>query len=259
MVVKRFLNAFDIHFGFSREGGHKKPVHNPRALNALLKFTSDFKPDYFTLGGDQLDLRVISHWTKKSKLAMEGLRLRDDFHGFRREVLDPLEDMLPNAKKRVHKGNHEDWMDEFIDQNPALEGIMDIDTNVGYTLGGWEMYDQGKASKLGKLLVVHGDHISGGVHCAKAAVEMYEHSVRFGHFHSYQAHTKISPLDATQCKTGVLVPCLCSREASYGKGAPNRWLTGFNVGYLFPDGTFSDTVVIMVNNRFHWNGQTYAG
>jgi hypothetical protein len=88
---------------------------------------------------------------------------------------------------------------------------------------------------------------------------MYESSVRFGHFHTFQAFTKTAALDASQCKTGMAVPCLCSRIASYGKGAPNKWLTGFNVGYLFPDGTFTDTVIIMINNRFAWNGKVYGG
>lgn len=259
MTCKRFVNLFDIHYGFERSGGHKNPVHNPRALAAVLKFVSDFKPDYLTLGGDQLDLRVISHWTKKSKLSMEGLRLRDDFKGFRSEFLEPLTKMLPHgASKRVHVGNHECWMDDFLDENPALEGLLDIDTHVGYTDLGWTNYAQGKASRIGKLHIVHGDHIRGS-NIAQNAVQMYEHSVRFGHFHTYQAYTKMSALDVTHVKTGVAVPCLCGRVASYRKGAPNRWMAGFNVGYVFPDGTFTDTVIIMINNRFAWNGQVYAG
>jgi hypothetical protein len=191
---------------------------------------------------------------------MEGLRLQDDYRDFRTEFLGPLESLLPaHCAKRVHKGNHEDWVDQYIDENPALSGIMDIDENVGYTANGWKMFKQGEASRIGKLYIVHGDNISGGVHVAKSAVEMYERNIRFGHFHTHQTFTKTAALDVSQCKTGVAVPCLCTREASYGKGAPNRWLTGFNVGYLFPDGTFTDTVIVMVNNKFHWNGLTYAG
>ena len=255
---KKFVNLFDIHYGFKREGGHKKPVHNVRALDATLKFISDFQPDYLTLGGDQLDLSVISHWNKRSKLNMEGLRLRDDYQGFRRDFLDPLERLIPNAKKTVLKGNHEDWADQFLDENPALEGLLEIDSNVGYTANGWTMIEQGKAARIGKLYIVHGDHIRGQL-IAKNALMMYEQNVRFGHFHTYEAFTKVSALDEKHCKSAVAVPCLCSREASYGKGAPNRWLTGFNVGYMYPDGTFTDTVIIMINNRFHWNGITYAG
>lgn len=258
--VKRFLSLFDIHYGFARAGGHKKPVHNRKALEAILKFASDFQPDIVTLGGDQLDLRSISHWTKKSKLSMEGLRLQDDFHGFRKEFLDPLEALLPaHCSKRVHKGNHEDWVDQFLDENPALSGLLDIDQNVGYTSHGWRLYKQGEASKIGKLYIVHGDNIPGSTNIAKAAVEMYERNIRFGHFHTFSTFTKTAALDVTQCKTGMAVPCLCTRDASYGKGAPNRWLTGFHVGYSFPDGSFNDTVIVLTNNRFHWNGTTYAG
>jgi hypothetical protein len=259
MSVKKFLSWFDIHYGFDRRGGHKYPSHNPKALAAVLKFADDFKPDYMTLGGDQLDLRVISHWTKKSKLSMEGLRLRDDFVGFKTEVLDPLNRVLPEkCSKRVHVGNHEAWVHQFLDENPALEGLLDVDTHVGYTASGWTTYQQGQASRIGKLHIVHGDHVR-GTNIAKNALDMYEESVRFGHFHTYAAYTKQSALNVTHVKTGVAVPCLCSRVASYGKGAPNRWMTGFNLGYVFPDGTFTDTVVILINNRFAWNGRVYGG
>lgn len=260
MTCKKFAFITDIHWGYQRTNSrHKVPVHNPRALEAVLKFISDFQPDYLTLGGDQLDLRVISHWTKKSKLSMEGLRLHDDFVSFRHKFLEPLTQSLPtHCVKRVHKGNHEDWLDQFLDENPALEGLLSIDQHIGYSALGWENIGQGKASKIGKLHFVHGEHIT-GTNVAKMAVEMYEASVRFGHFHTYQAYTKTSVLDATQCKTGIAVPSLCSRAASYGKGAPNRWLTGFNAGYVFPDGTYTDTVIVMVQNRFAWNGTVYAG
>lgn len=252
---------FDVHYGKERLGSrHYRPIHNMKAIEPIFRFMEDFKPNAFVFGGDQLDLGEISHWNKSRRLSMEGLRLIDSLQGFRREILDPVDKLLPlDAVKRYHLGNHEDWLLDLIEENPALDGLLDLDQQLGLSARGWRVEPLGKVSKLGKVFFAHGDQIKGGEHVAKAAVTHFQRSIRFGHHHTYQVFTNTSALDARDTHTGVAVPCLCRRDLKYGEGKPNRWVNGFLWGTIYSDGSFTDQVTVIVDGKFYANGKTYQG
>jgi len=157
-----------------------------------------------------------------------------------------------------HTGNHEAWLGQLTDEIPGLDGLLDL-KNLLTLSNKWGVIPQGGITRLGKLHFLHGDQISGGANPAKWAVETYEKSVRFGHFHTYAAHTKIAALTDTG-HTSIAVPCLCKRDPNYGGGSPNRWVNGFLYGYVDEKtGHYTDSVVTMVNGRFVANGKRYGG
>lgn len=257
-MTKRFLAFFDLHYG--RERRHRKllELHDPRALNAMLAFAGDFRPDTIILGGDILDCGAVSHWAQGKPRKTEGLRLRADMEAARREVIGPLQ--ATGAKHLVyHIGNHEAWIDQLIDQHPGIEGLLELTDGLGLKLPQWRVREQGEISRIGKLHFLHGDQIKSSLHPAKWAVEAYERNVRFGHFHRAQLHSKHSALDAKDVRTGMAVPGLCRRDVMYGRGAPNQWSKGFLWGYVFDDGSFNDYLTLVVNNRFAANGKVYKG
>lgn len=229
-----------------------------KSIAPIFRFMEDFKPNAFVFGGDQHDLGEISHWNKSKRLSMEGLRLADTLRGFRAEILDPVEKLLPaTAIKRYHLGNHEDWLQDLIEENPALDGLLDLDDQLGLTRRRWDVLPLDQVSKLGKLFFAHGQQIKGGEYVAKAGVTQYERSIRFGHYHTYQVYTKTSALDARDVHTGIAVPCLCRRDLKYGEGKPNRWVNGFLWGTIFKDGSFTDQVTIITDGQFNALGKTY--
>jgi hypothetical protein len=249
---------FDAHYGFERlSTRHYKPIHNMKAIEPIFRFMEDFKPNAFVFGGDQLDLGEVSHWNRAKRLSMEGLRLSETIEGFRRDIQDEVEKrMAPKSTLLWHEGNHENWLMDLVDENPALDGLLNLQQLLG--LGDrWRFVPQGKTSRLGKLYFAHGDQIKGGEHIAKAGVLHWEKSIRFGHHHTYQVFTKTSALDARDTHTGVSVPCLCRRDLKYGEGKPNRWVNGFLWGTIYPDGSFTDQVTIIVDGKFYANGKTY--
>jgi len=144
-----------------------------------------------------------------------------------------------------------------LEENPALDGCINLGELLALGQRGWRIIPLEHPSKLGKLNFVHGHQVKGGEHVAKAAVTHFERSIRFGHHHTYQVYTKTSALDARDVHTGIAVPCLCRRDLKYGEGKPNRWVNGFLWGTVFPDGSFSDQVTIIVDGRFSANGKTY--
>lgn len=258
-MVRRFAALFDAHVGFESKGGHKKPLHDPRALDVAMQFLEDFKPHDVILGGDILDCGAISHHNKGKARKTEGFRLLSDAKECRRLVIDPIEKLVPRGGTLVYlTGNHEDWIEDLLDEQPALEGMVNIQDLLG--LGDkWQVVEQGRGVTYNKLYFCHGDTVKGGEHVAKNAVISYERNIRFGHHHTYQVYTKTSPVDAEVAKTGVAVPCLCSKDVGYMERIPNKWVQGFEWGYIEEGGAFEDHIAVIIRGRTVVSGHVYEG
>jgi metallophosphoesterase superfamily enzyme len=255
--MEKFVALFDAHWGYERDSQrHKVPLHDEKALSVAVQFIKDFKPDHVVLGGDILDCGSVSHHRKGVAGQVEGLRLLAEAKECHAQVIAPIEALKPKSLTYI-VGNHEDWLSDVVDEMPSLEGIVDIGALL--KLDKWKVVPQGGAHKLGKLTFIHGDQIKGGANPANYAVTAYERNVRFGHFHTYQVATKTTPVDANG-HTGVAVPCLSKKGHRYGQGAPNKWMQGFNWGYIGgPDGCFNDYVTVIVNGKATINGKLYRG
>jgi hypothetical protein len=256
--LEKFVALFDLHYGYEINGSrHKVALHDEKALSVAMQFIKDFKPDHVVLGGDMLDCGSLSHHRLGNTGQLEGLRILAEAKELRAKVLDPLEKQVKGSLI-YHIGNHEAWLEQLVDKTPSLDGIINAEALLG--LGDrWDLVEQGGVSKLGKLKFVHGDNISGGQHHANSAVNNYEANIRFGHFHTFQAAAKTTPVEANG-HTGVSVPCLCKKAHQYGKGQPNKWMQGFLWGYIGgPGGSFNDYVTVIVNGTATIMGKTYKG
>jgi hypothetical protein len=256
MAEKSYVALFDIHYGWERKAGKKVPLHNPRILDAVGLFIEDFKPDVIIYGGDTIDCGAISHHNRKRNFSIEGLRLADDAQGAS-TVLRDYRLAAGNPLEVVIEGNHEDWLNDLIEDYPGLAGMFGLRDLLKLSDDA-VIVPQGEVFRFGKLVFLHGDQIRSSLYPARWAVDAYGKSVRFGHFHTYQTFTKVSALDG-DCRTGVAVPCLCTRGPGYGKGAPNRSINGFNYGYLEGAGNYYDITPIITNHKFVAEGVEYSG
>lgn len=255
--MEKFIALYDLHWGYERRNGHKVALHDEKALNATLKFLSDFKPDHVILGGDILDCGAVSHYNHGKPGAVEGLRLLSDAKDLREKLIKPIQSLKTKSLTYII-GNHEDWLNDLVDQVPALEGIVDVRSILDLNKK-WLVVPNGGAHKLGKLVFVHGDQIKGGESAAKNATLAYEANVRMGHYHTFQVYTKTSAIQANG-HTGMCVPCLCKKDPKYGGGAPNKWMQGFLWGYVGgPENSFNDYVSVIVNGNVTVNGKFYTG
>lgn len=266
--MERFIAIYDTHIGNEHRGSGRglSPLHDARAIRAVTKFAEDFKPHHLVLGGDILDCGAVSHHNKGKARKIEGMRLQADSRLARELVIEPLVGSLTRphrgeSRKLWIPGNHEDWIEDLIDREPALEGLVTIEKLLG--LGrGWELTEYGRSAALtSKLHFIHGDQIRGGENAAKTAVVQYGLSgcIRFGHYHTAQTFTKTSPVEDELPVDGKSVPCLCTKDPKYNEGAPNKWAQGFLFGYINGDGTFNDYVAIIINGKFIANGKEFRG
>lgn len=259
---KKFIFSPDKHWGYLSKNGRQEPIHDRAAINALLAFAGDFKPDVWIEGGDSLDLSGIAHWNKTKPLNIENLDIERDMEEYAAAVLDPIDSIMKGrGQKDWMEGNHEAWLQDVKQDFPSLRSSPSLNIKKALSLPerGWAFHEQGSTINLGKLLFAHGDTISGGEHMAKAGVIQYEANVRFGHHHTHQVYTKHSPVASKFAKTGAAVGCLCHRNPHYNKKKPNKWVTGFNYGYVFKDGTYTDYFPVIIQGKFVANGRVYRG
>lgn len=262
----RFVALFDCHFGLERHQkrgrSYIQPTHNLAAIKAAVKFAEDFRPQALILGGDQLNCGPVSHWHHDKPRLTGDFKLKDEMDLLDKHVLQPFDRILgKNGIKIWHDGNHEAWIQSFIDENPGVEGLIEPVNYLQLRERGYDIYSQGEVSRLGKLYFVHGDVVltRGTVRLAQRLVMAYRKNIRAGHAHQYDAATEETPIDTQDFHTGVIVPSLSNRAPSYLKNAPNKYMHGFLFGTVWPDGTFNDHVMVINKNKCTWGGKIYDG
>jgi len=236
----------DIHY----------PEHSKVSLDLVKKFIKDVQPDEIVYQGDNMDMGVISHWNKDKKRVVELKRLQQDYDGFIKDVLDPIEKLVNKRTKFVWlNGNHEDWVNQYLDKNPEMEGMIEPEVCLSLEKRNYTIVPYNNVYKLGKLNIIHGYYHS-KYHAAKT-LDVFEESICYGHMHSPQMHSKVKPMDSSDFHASYGLPCLCELAPDYMHSRPNSWINGFGVVYMDTDGSFNLYPIIIIDNKFIFNGKQY--
>lgn len=252
--TKTWVAFYDVHY----------PKIDEPTKNALLDFLSKNKVDGFTFGGDQLDFECISHHTKGKALYRPPKAYVKDIEGFDKNVLKPIEKLLrPETEKIWHIGNHERFEKDFVEEHPELEDLIDHTRILNLEARGWNIVPLGHSSRIGKLVVCHGEILTGignqaGAFPSKKAVEMYGASVLAGHTHAPQSYTKVSPVEHVQKWMGTIAPIGGRTNPGYLRNRPTSWLNGFVIIEVMEGGNFNLYPVIVTKGQFSYGGKVYG-
>jgi predicted MPP superfamily phosphohydrolase len=247
--------VFDLHYPL---------VHKP-TVECLMEYVEETQPDVFIFGGDQFHFDCISHHTKHTPIFRTRRAYKNDIEGFDRDILSRLEELLPAECKKVWIiGNHEDWEQDLINEQPELEDAIGHVKLLNLDGRGWTVIPLGHAFKLGKLYVVHGEVLSGvgnqaGMYPSRKAVELYAGSVLAGHTHAPQSFTKVSPVEHTNKWQGHISPIAGAVNPEYLRNRPTAWLNGFNRIEVLPSGQFNYYPMIVMNGKLAFGGKVYGG
>jgi hypothetical protein len=107
----------------------------------------------------------------------------------------------------------------------------------------------GDSYRLGKVHFIHGENYGGDTFAKKTAIACHR-NVRVWHNHTNQSYASFSPLDSKDIMEVKGIGCLCKKNPEYMIGHPNRWINSFLEGYVFPDGSYNDYTVNVINGRF---------
>lgn len=244
-TIKRGVALFDIHY----------PEHSKECMNIVFDFLADFMPDYLVLPGDQMDFNCISHHNKGKFRLIENARLKNDYKGFQKDILDRLIEIVPKkCKKWFMIGNHEYWVERLVDDNPQLEGLVELENNLN--LKDWKIIPFNKALTIGEANFIH------GIYCnkyhAEKNVRIYNKHIFSGHIHTGQIFTVISPINSLP-RQGVSVGCLCNQNMAYMHNKPSAWMHQFMYWYELADGTFRYYIVSILNGIAIINNKVYDG
>ena len=215
------------------------------------RFVREVKPDILILLGDYMDFGCISHWNKTKPRLTEQKRYLSDCDWGRGR----LEKLRPHARRTVYlKGNHEDWLYQFIDENPVLEGKMSLGKDLGLDEMGIEAVRLNAVLSVGSLNFAHGWYVN-EYHAAKHLRVMGDH-IFYVHTHNHQVHTAPVRPERTP-HTAMSLGCLCSRNPGYLKNKPSNWINGLGVFEVRGDGSFNPYFVPIINNACTYGGETW--
>ena len=241
-------------------------IHHPEyshpAFAAVLKFirANKKKINRVVLLGDNMDCNNISRHTKgKPRLRMRG-GLTKDFARFRRDIILPIEnEIAPGTEKWCFLGNHEDWIEQWLDENPEFEGLVSFDKCAGLSKNGWQIIPQGEHRCVGKAYLIHGDQVGSSQNVAKKLVEAFCATAVMGHVHTASSFTKVSQVKAKDKWIGITLPTMGTVAPKYAKGRPNSFTNGFGIIEEWPNGYVNIYVPIIIEGQFSFGGEIYGG
>ena len=253
-MSETFVACYDLHY----------PKVNLGSWRAMLDFMSRNTVHGFVFGGDQFDNQCISHHTRGRPLLRDKGGFRRDTAGFEANIMGPLDKLLGKAKSKVWiVGNHDFWERELVEQQPELDGVTDRVELLRLKGRGWQVVENGRSWRHGKLTFIHGDQLTGfgnqvSSYHAKKAVEGYCGNVLYGHVHSPQMFTKVLPSNRLQKWAAWCSPITGNTNPAYLRNRPTSWLNGFTIIEFSGEGDFNCYPVITTNGVFRYGGTTYG-
>jgi hypothetical protein len=238
------------------------PEHDERSVDAVLEYAATQRWDGMLQIGDFLDFAFCSRWTVDNARKVEGSRFLKEYE-YGNLILDKIQNAVrkknPDAKMVVLEGNHDARVEAVVDKTPALEGLIEFESNLKFEERNalyWRYWSHRKPIVIGKAYFIHGEYL--GTHHAKKTAESYGRSVFYGHTHTLQAYTKTTLAeDSVQAWS---IGTLSRFDLDYMGKRPSSWQQGFAEFFFRPDGSFNHYFTNIFDHTFTAsNGKTYQG
>tara|TARA_Y100001938_G_C8100942_1_gene441685 strand:+ start:3728 stop:4480 length:753 start_codon:yes stop_codon:yes gene_type:complete len=221
--LKKYIVTPDKHF----------PFHDKQSIALLCKAIEVIKPDGYIDLGDTGEWNSFSKWKWKNKP-------KPHLEYYLPEIITDVEDVnngmdvidkaLDNAKveeRHFCQGNHEIWMDYFVEAHPYLPQYACKEA-LKLEERGYKFHRAGDLLTINNLSFYHG-HNYGGMHHANAHCKNYKRSVIYGHMHDIQV---FSDKAADGKIAGYSIGCLkdMKRESNeFVGGRPLNWGQAFAI------------------------------
>ena len=240
------------------------PLADLPAIKVLCKTIEIVKPDIYIDLGDVGEWHGCSHWQWKKKkrppieyqLPFIDQDIKDVNSGI--DIIDESLDKVNCKDKYMIEGNHDDWMNRFVEENPYLgqyrfkECVRLKDR--GYTY----VPIIGDYLKIGKLNFYHGHHF-GGMHHTRTHLIRLGANVMYGHWHDLQ-QSSVTHMDGVKSawSIGCLKDMSIEQNAWLG-GRKINWSHAFSIVDFFEDGYFTVHVIEIIKGKTSLWGEVLDG
>ena len=241
------------------------PHEDKRSVAAVEQYLADEKWDYWICIGDLVDNDAISAFNAgKPRKITQAPTVQEQFSEanlFLNRHLSTVTRHNPTVDLVYLEGNHEERTERYVDRNPELQGLVDIEQALRLKQRGVKyvrFWSTGELYQLGKLYIGHGAYAVQN-HAAKH-VRDFGCNIMYGHTHDVQQFT-VKQRGKNQTLLAQSIGCLCAHDQPYMRGRPTNWSTAFAIVYLYPDGLFQHEVVMIQKHRFvgPTTGKLYQG
>ena len=235
------------------------PFHDRRVWRNVLRYIAGTGPhDEVVQLGDFLNLASISRHTKTNLRAIAETTITEEYR-IGNQVLDQLQEVIqPETKITILEGNHDFWVEKYLDEHPQLVGTLEIEKGLRLKERGinWvRFWRDGAYHKIGKAVFVHGLHLNKHHSCSMAMA--YGNNIFYGHTHDVQCHS-LTRQGEHNTIVGQSLGCLCEYDQKYMQGKPTKWQQAFAHFFFNPNGTFQYYVIRVFNGKFIGpNGKEY--
>lgn len=241
------------------------PLHDAKAVNSLIGFVREFKPDMLVNVGDDADFTEVGSW--KRGLATEYAGTFQDGLDRTKAVHSLFREALGDKPYHVSRSNHTDRLESYIGRHaPALSPLrgLELEGLLGYRELGIRFHREPFPIAPG-WVCAHGDEgslsrISGRT--AGLLAEKWGVSVVCGHSHraglsqkSYGYAGKVTKT-VTGLETGHLMDL---RRAAYLSGGHADWQQAFSILYVHSGMVTPVLVPVHPGGKFSVEGESYGG
>ncbi len=239
--VKRVIVTPDKHF----------PYEDKPAINVLIKTIYKVKPDAYVDLGDLGEWESVSHWQWKKKkrppLEYQMPAVDKDIEDVNAglDIIDNALNEVKCTEKYMIEGNHDDWLNRFVEENPYLKGYKFKDA-LRLKERGYKYYANGKYLKLGKLYFYHGNHYAGIAHARNHLLRL-GCNIMYGHHHDLQ-QASVTHMDGP--KSAWSIGCLKDMSSESNAFLGNRqtnWSHAFAIVDFFNNGYFTVHILQIIN------------
>ena len=164
---------------------------------------------------------------------------------------DKVLDKIKCKERHILAGNHDEWLDGFVEENPYLEGYT-FRNACKWDERGYQYKVWNEVLKIGKLNFIHGAYTS--VNHAKTHLEKYGANIVYGHVHDIQrfSHTKLDDDGIAAWSMGCLKD-MSAEKNRWLRGRLHNWNHAFGVVTWFTDDLFQlETIEIIKGKCSIW-------
>lgn len=236
--MKKYIVTPDKHF----------PLHDKKSISVVCKAIEAIKPDGYIDLGDTGEWQSVSKWKWKNKTKPNLEYYLPEVMQEVEEVnkgMDIIDESLDKAnvkEKYFTQGNHELWLDYFVDSYPYLPEYS-CKNAIKIEERGYKYYRAGDLLSIGDMTYYHG-HGYGGMHHAAAHCKQYKTNIMYGHHHDIQVYSDKS---ANGKIMAYSIGCLkdMKRESNeFIGGRPINWGQAFAIVTYHGKDSFVEIVEI---------------
>jgi len=253
-VVKRVVVTPDKHF----------PLADSKAISCVTQSIEIVKPDAYVDLGDVGEWHGSSHWQwrkkKRPPLEYQTPFIDEDIKAVNKgmDKIDEVLDKVNCSEKHMIEGNHDDWMNRFVDEHPYLKGYR-FEECVKLKERGYTYHPAGQYMKIGKLAIYHGHHFSGINHTRNHLLRLGA-NIMYGHHHDIQ-QSSVTHLDGV--KSAWSIGCLKDMKAEKNDwlgGRQHNWSHAFAIVDFFEkSGKFTVHLIQIIDGKTSLWGELIKG